>query len=276
MKKSLVTLLALAACTLAVAGGNSNNSDNVTNNYDQRNYGGNTTNQGGQGGTGGVGYGGSASAGAIAGAAAGASADVKNTNTNVSSNTNSVRSENTNLQGQGQQQGQGQNQSSSATGGNATGQGSGNTTTIKLGDVHYQEAAQAASAYAPQIPTVALSCRLYFSFGAAGSSPSTTASASGGIPIPFDGNDQVCLSTNAVKLMAAVNAADKLAGRKDTFSVDDFRLQICKIEGMNETEGCKAKPAAAKRAEAAPAAVVAKGEPTDPYVRARLNLPPLK
>lgn len=265
MKKSLIILLALGASSVALAGntngcqGNCPGGDTVNNNNQ-------TYNQGGAGGTGiGVGVG-------IAGAASNASASVdnRNTNANTNLNTNSVRNDvsNTNLQGQqqgqGQMQGQGQQQSNTGSvSGSNSATGSGNVTSIKS-EVQYHEAAQAAAAYAPQIPTVAVSCRLYISIGGAGSSTSTTASASGGIPI---GNDQTCLTVNALKVMASVNAA----GRQ-VFTAEDFRMQACKMEGMAETEGCKGKPAA-KAASIDPVVErVAGAQYTDPYIRARLGL----
>lgn len=116
MKKSLL-IAALLISTSAFATGNNND---TINNYDQRNYGGNTSNaggNGGQGGAGGIGYGGSASAsaGAVAGAAAINQNDIKNTNTNQ----------------QGQQQGQSQSVKNSGNSSSTSGvKNSGNSASL--------------------------------------------------------------------------------------------------------------------------------------------------
>lgn len=288
-------LAAAMACVLSAhATGNSNNSDNITNNYDQRNYGGNTTNAGGQGYGGAGGQGGAGGSGGIGIGGAGGSV--------LGSGNSTVKNDNTNMQGQGQgqlqgqQQGQGQNQGqgqsqaassnqaqSSQNTNNIGATGSGNSTktdlqsnmrsgdlTVNMGDTHVQEAAQAATAYAPAIPTVATSCRLYISLGGAGSSTSTTASASGGIPI---GNDETCLIGNALRYMSAVNQEDKAQGRKPTFTAEDFRQRVCKLEGMDSMSGCKATPPA--QAPASGKVAQASDEPSDPFVRSRMGLPPL-
>lgn len=98
--------------------------------------------------------------------------------------------------------------------------------TIKQGDVTYKEAAH--TAYAPDVPTVAKSCRLFIG----GGGTSRDGSASGIIPI---GNDQTCLSVTAVQLMIEVNGATRRAGGQAPFDTTDILAVTCKIEGMKET-----------------------------------------
>ena len=219
MKTSLVILaaLALAGAAHATQPGNNGNGQGGCGQ-------GQTTNGCPGGSTGGAGgAGGSATsvsgAAAIAGAAAGA---VSGSQSAVVGSGNSTATG-----GAG-----GAGGSSRADGGQASAVGS-----VTVNGDTYQAPAQAATAYAPSIPQVATSCRLYISLGGAGSNTATTASVSGGIPI---GNDQTCLVGNQLRVMTAINDADKTAGRPATFSPADFRAAACSLEGMSEMSGCKA------------------------------------
>lgn len=105
MKQIIMTSIIAAVFSSAAFAGNNNNGD-TTNNYDQRNYGGNTTNAGGAGGQGGAGGTGLAIAGAasVAEAKANASAMAAQQQgqqqaaiaAQQQSNTNTVRNSNDN------------------------------------------------------------------------------------------------------------------------------------------------------------------------------------
>lgn len=129
-------------------------------------------------------------------------------------------------QSQGQQATGGAANAAGGAGGSsaATGNGAGNTTTVRTGDYN----AASSTAYAPQVPTVLRSCRLYIGLGGA----SRDGSGSGGIPI---GNDATCLADSQIELMAKVN---KLA--PGMFSTADILQAACKVEGMDATAACKA------------------------------------
>lgn len=225
----------VVALMIAGAAHATNSSGNVTNNYDQRDYGGNTTNAGGtgyggQGGNGGTGIGGAG--GSVLG-----SGNSSNANTNL----NSATAAQAQGQLQGQQQGQGQAQgqqatggAASATGGNAAaaagnasaagGNGAGNVTNV---DASSDYKAAASTAYAPPVPTVLRSCRLYISLGGS----SVSGAGSGGIPI---GNDATCLADSQIELMTKVNKS--FAGK---FTEADFIIAACKVEGMADMAVCK-------------------------------------
>lgn len=230
--------MALAAVVICTAwtgqafAGNSNGCQgncaggDTTNNYDQRNYGGNTNNAGGQGGNG---YGGSGTG--IGVGIAGASADVKNTNSNLNAQGQ--------MQGQGQQQGQGQGQHQSATGGSSnqsqsssangsnTGSniGQGNSTNVNFEGSTYKEAAQTAYAPTPSGPRT--SCRIFIGFGGS----STSGSLSGGVPLL---NDGLCVAGAQVEFMNTVNKI-----QANTFSVQDYLVAVCAVEGMDKMAACK-------------------------------------
>jgi hypothetical protein len=163
------------------------------------------------------------------------------------SGNSSVKNDNTNLNAniQGQQQHQDQTQTAkggnaSATGGNATGgsggyavsgnssaqgNGSGNATNVNFEGSTYKEAAQTAYAPTPSGPRT--SCRLFIGFGGT----NTSGALSGGVPI---GQDQTCLSGAQVEFMHTVNKI-----KANTFTVDDYLLAVCAVEGMDKMTACK-------------------------------------
>lgn len=224
-------VVALMVAGAAHASGNSNNSD-ITNNYDQRNYGGNTTNAGGLGGQGGAGgLGGTANGYGGEGGKGGAGGSVLGSGNSSNLNTNA------NLQGQQQQANGGTGVgTSTASGGiansgsTATGNGAGNSTSVNVAGSTstYKEAAQ--SLYLPNVPDRPLKdCRLYISIGGS----SRDGQAAGGIPI---GNSQICLSDVQWTLMTKVNGL-----MPGAFTPEDFLVVACKVEGMSELSACKAK-----------------------------------
>lgn len=234
--------MALAAVVICTAwtgqafAGNSNGCQgncaggDTTNNYDQRNYGGNTNNAGGQGGNG---YGGSGTGVGVG--IAGATADVKNTNTNANISNNDNRNNNSNLNAQGQMQGQhqsatggssNQSQSSSANGSNTGSNiGQGNSTNVNFEGSTYKEAAQTAYAPTPSGPRT--SCRIFIGFGGS----STSGSLSGGVPLL---NDGLCVAGAQVEFMNTVNKI-----QANTFSVQDYLVAVCAVEGMDKMAACK-------------------------------------
>lgn len=237
MKRTL-TLLALVAISFSAAATNFGNEYNT---YDQRTTNAPTAN-GGQGGAGGNGgNGGNATGGTGFGGAGGSvlgSGNSSNANTNLNSATAA--------QAQGQQMQQGQGQAQQATGGSATGgaggaassaatsgnssaaggNGAGNKTRVNVDASSVYEAA-ASTAYAPAVPTVLRSCRLYISLGGS----SVGGAGSGGIPI---GNDATCLADSQIELMSKVNKS--FAGK---FTEADFIIAACKVEGMADMAVCK-------------------------------------
>lgn len=146
MKKSLMALLVLTMFTTSAYA--DKNSNDITNNY-------NTTNRGGEGGQGGTGIGvgvgiagASSSSSAIGG---GANVDVRNTSTNLNNNTNLNSSSNV----QGQIQGQGQKQST---------ENSNNTNINVQGDNFEARRIPVSTAFAPSIAPTA-NCALSVSGG---------------------------------------------------------------------------------------------------------------
>lgn len=226
-------VVALMVAASAHATGNSNSSGNVTNNYDQRDYGGNTSNAGGNGygGQGGNGYG-------------GAGGSVLGSGNSSNTNLNSANA----AQGQGQAQqatGGAATSTSNATGGSsfaAGGNGSGNATNAELStstgltsttSVTTNYAApvipkpSSANAYAPEGSAPRTSCRIFVGIGGTG----RDGSLSGGIPV---GNDQTCLSGAQVEFMNNVNRV-----APGTFTGADYLLAACKVEGMDQMAACK-------------------------------------
>lgn len=106
----------------------------------------------------------------------------------------------------------------------ATGNGAGNTTTLNVA----APSMPANTAYAPEVPTVAKSCRLFIGGGVT----NRDGSGSGLVPI---GNDQTCLSVTSVQLMIEVNSAARKHGQAAPFNTKDILSAACKIEGMKET-----------------------------------------
>lgn len=218
MKHALL-IAALFVASAAHAGGNSNNSD-ITNNYDQRNYGGNTTNQGGQGGTGIGGQGGAGGTGI--GVGIGQGGEGGKANSSSASNANA-----------GAAAGATSGSISAATGGKASASSGGNTMRggdITIGGDNYEAAA--SSVFAAPIPTVATSCRLYMFGGATG----RDGAASGSIPL---GNDQTCLSGVNMNNMLRVNEQSLKLTKSTVFSIDDLVTEACKVEGMETAAPCK-------------------------------------
>lgn len=213
MKKVIFAALAMAAFSAHASGpSNNNNSDNITNNYDQRNYGGNTSNAGGAGGN----------AASIAGASSAAEAKA---------NAAAIAA-----QQQGQAQGQ-QQYSNSASGVIGSGNSGGNklegnktSTNVSVGGDNYEAAA--SSVIAAPIPTVAKSCRLYMFGGAT----DRDGAVSGSIPL---GNDQTCLSGINMNNMLRSNDTAQKYGAPMPFTIDDIVAQACKTEGMEDVPACK-------------------------------------
>lgn len=152
----------------------------------------------------------------------------------LGSGNSSVKNENSNvgLNLQGQQQGQQQANTStnsnaaSGYGGASYGQGSGNSTSVQV-DAPLIPKPAANTAYAPDVPTVAKSCRLFIG----GGGTSRDGSASGLIPI---GNDGTCLAVTSSQIMIEVNRAFPGA-----FAQAEVKSVVCKIEGMEELPSCK-------------------------------------
>lgn len=199
----------------------------------------------GLGGAGGVGYGGAGGLGGAGGQGGAGGKGGEGGNATVLGSGNSSNSNiNANLQGQqqgqGQLQGQGQQQSNTSAnsnavtgyGGNATGNGAGNVTTIDVAAPVIPKPAS-NTAYAPDIPTTAKSCRLFIGMGGT----SRDGSGSGLVPI---GNDQTCLSVTAVQLMIEINTAQRRGSQPAPFGTADILSAACKIEGMKDTiAACK-------------------------------------
>lgn len=241
--KAAVIAVALMASFGAHATGSVFGGD-TTNNYDQRNYGGNTTNApvanggaggaGGRGGDGGNGYGGNAIAGASSAAEAKANAaaiaaqqqgQAQGQGQSQSARSNQSQSNTgTNTQGQTANGG-----SSVSAGGNASaqgGQGSGNATSVTFEGSTYKEAAQ--TAYAPSVYVQpVINCHLYIGLGGS----SVNGSASGGIPI---GQSNVCLRNVNKKEMADTNKVFP-----GTYTKEDFLAADCSVEGMDKMLACK-------------------------------------
>lgn len=230
---------------------------------------GGTGGQGGQGGAGGtaqanaqggigLGFGG-------AGGSVAHSGNSNNENRNANSNVNSAK--------QGQQQGQGQSQAnrntvrndnhSSAEGGSATSYGSvattANSVNVEGDNVTYQAARiPVATAYAPNIAPTAV-CMGSTSIGGQG--------MSFGVSIGSSWTDANCMLLEQVRTVSVV------LGQKDVAA--EMMMAIpAYAEAVDRLKGKRA-PAASTGAYQ-PQVVSSKVEYTDPIVRARLGLPPLK
>lgn len=226
--KSLIIITALLAAFSANATNNQNNSP--------------------QGGDGGNGYGGSGYGVGVGVGIAGAESNAS-AKSSSESNANAAA-----IQGQGQQQGQiatggdskatayggkgGEANAAGGAGGSATGGvsnaaggtssaigGSSGGNSINVQGSTYEQAA--STAYAPDGKAPRTSCRLFVGLGGT----SQNGSLSGGIPI---GNDQTCMSGAQIEAMDKANKVQ--AG---TFLIGDYLLAICKMEGMDQTQGCK-------------------------------------
>lgn len=262
--KSLFLLPALLmSMSLAIAGNDKPSNSNGPTTINS------TGGQGGHGGQGG--QGGSAAAIAGASAQAGVASNISNSvrndvsSTNLNANTNSVRNDNTNAQQQGQQQGQGQQQAAiSNSGGNKlTNEGNNSkqstSTNVNIGgDVTESNTPPVVAGVLPSVPT---SCRLYLFGGGS----TRDGAASGTLPI---GNDQTCLS------IATLNLMERAGG----FTQAEKQVVVCKVEGMEGLETCKA--ATSKKTAAAPAAAPVASDArkpwmTDPLARKRDGLAPL-
>lgn len=198
------------------------------------------TSQQPKGGEGGNGYGGDGYGIGVGVGIAGAESTAK---ASAESNANAAA-----IQGQiqGQQQGQiaaggdakatangGAGGKANATGGaanasggssNAVGGSSGGNS-INVQGSTYEQAA--STAYAPDGKAPRTSCRLFIGFGGT----NVSGSLSGGIPI---GSDQTCLSGAQIEFFDKVNKVQ--AG---TFGPADYLRAACKVEGMDQMDGCK-------------------------------------
>ncbi len=220
----------------------------------------------------GIGQGGSASATGGSSNATGGTANSNNLNAN--NNTNRNENRNTNTQGQGQAQGQmqGQAQGQVAKGGNAR-QGQAQSTdnannaalTVSVaGDVsHYaaQERNPVATAYAPSISPTAV-CALSMSGGAQGSAF--------GFSIGGSYIDKNC------ELLEQVRRANDI-GQKEVAA--EMMMDVPAFAAAAKRIADRKAPKAAAPAGTTPVASVAaaqKAEYTDPIIRSRLGLPPLK
>jgi hypothetical protein len=250
---------------------------------------GSTGGSGGAGGTGGAGGAGGTGvgigiAGAAAQAAANAAAQANAGAAVVGSGNSSNNIKNTNNMAQGQQQGQAQGQSqsarSNATGGasNANSMSGGNSlsggaVTVSVegakGDVYVapaQERNPVATAYAAPLTSTNGTCM--------GSSSGGGQGAAIGISFATTWTDNNCDIRYDAEALRAAGLADAARARL---------CQKPEIKAAMEAAGtpCQDK-GSAKRAEAAlsgtsvASAEVAKPQYTDPIVRARLGLPPLK
>jgi hypothetical protein len=98
------------------------------------------------------------------------------------------------------------------------------------GNVYQESAAAPSLAIAP---VQVRNCRI----GIGGSGATRDGSAAFAIPL---GNDQLCLSGGLMDMMQQVNLMSAQMGQNPPFRREDFMKIACKIEGMAETEGCKA------------------------------------
>lgn len=215
----------------------------------------------GQGGMGGAGFGGAG--GSVAG-----SGNSRNENRNDNLNVNSAKQGQS--QGQGQAQGQSQRNSSrndnrsNATGGSSTSYGSVATTaqalTVEGDNVTYQAARiPVATAYAPNIAPTAVCMG---SSSAGGQGPSF------GFSVGTSWTDSNCI------LLEQVRAVASILGDKETAA--EMMMAIPAYAEARERLGSKRLSQSPAVPEQAPVKVVKAPEYTDPIVRARLNLPPLK
>lgn len=113
----------------------------------------------------------------------------------------------------------------SGYGGSATGNGAGNSTNVNFEGSTYKEAAQTAYAPTPSGPRT--SCRIFIGFGGS----STSGSLSGGVPLL---NDGLCVAGAQVEFMNTVNKI-----QANTFSVQDYLVAVCAVEGMDKMAACK-------------------------------------
>lgn len=280
-RNSALVLAVLACCGSALAG-NDNSNGGCQGNCPTT--GGTTNNAGGAGGAGGSAY-----AGAIAGAAAGAavvgsgnsSVGVNNSNRNDNSNTNvnannvSSRNENSNSNRQGQAQGQQQqqsNRSANSNNNNVGATGSGNATNVggqKLeaslsvgGDTVIYKAAEipVATAYAAPLTASNGTCM--------GSSSAGGQGMQFGVSFGTTWTDNDCdrrYDANVLLTLGDKDAARALMLQKPSVKAA--------YDSLRKTAGDQA-PArkAAAEVEQQPQQVAY----TDPIIRARLGLPPLK
>lgn len=107
--------------------------------------------------------------------------------------------------------------------------GAGGVGTVAVNAVGSTYEAAASTAYAPDGKAPRTSCRLFIGLGGS----QTNGSLSGGIPIA---NDQTCISGAQIEAMDKANKV-----YPGSFLIGDYLKAICKIEGMDATEGCKPK-----------------------------------
>lgn len=217
----------------------------------------------GQGGAGGVGLGGKG--GSVVGSG-------------NSSNKNENRNSNLNSQGQGQAQGQKQGQNQTAKGGSAhqgqssfnsndsTAYGSvattANSVTVEGDNVQYQAARiPVATAYAPSIAPTAV-CMGSSSVGGQG--------MSFGFSLGSSWTDSNCMLLEQVRTVAVV-LGDRETASEMLMSIPAYaearqRVGERKLKGASATAEISSQPMQVARTEVY----------TDPIVRARLGLPPLK
>lgn len=181
---------------------------------------------------------------------------------------------------QGQQQGQvanggnanqGQSQSSnsgvkgsgnsantvSGNGGNAAGNTTKTEVTVTGGDTTYQAARiPVATAYAPNIVATAL-CK----FGVSGGGQGMTFGFSVGVSI----TDENCMLLEQVRTVSVILGQKEVA-QEMMMAVPAYAEAVARMKGVKATAGTDVKPVS----------VQAKAEYTDPIIRSRLGLPPLK
>lgn len=179
-----------------------------------------------------------------------------------SSNKNSNENVNLNAQGQGQKQNQGQKQSSFNSN-DSVAYGSVATTANSVqveGDSTTYQAARipVATAYAPNIAPTAV-CMGSSSVGGQG--------MSFGFSLGSSWTDANCMLLEQVRTVSIVLGQKEVA-QEMMMAVPAYAEAVSRLKGQ-------AKKSTAAQ-EYAPQAVQAKVEYTDPIVRARLNLPPLK
>jgi hypothetical protein len=253
MKKHLFALAMICAMggAFATTPSNSNNSDNITNNTTNNTY---NVPQGGQGGQGGSAY-------------------SSNSNKNSNKNTNSNVNKQGQAQGQDQKQNQGQaqtqNSTSKATGGNSTATGGLSSSTSEGGAVSESNNAAQSTNVTTNAPRQTASAANVTLMPTAVCSGTTAAGAQGatfGLSFGTSWTDTNCMLLEQVRTVASILEQPRIASEM-MCAIDAYREARLRLGDLCITT---------KDTSNSGKIAVKQEEYTDPIIRARLNLPPLK